>query len=580
MVYFVLTFRASILLWALFASTSSEKIKGRLPDVGIISSFLEQFIRPYINSFRVNKPNQRSKDESKVEKAIRQKIAALKPMLQDSEESDKPKVESENNLTLEGNDETTIIEFLPKAKIKNKKEEKPLLRDVKQEDPFQKNIQKYKQLRQDIKKRLEKEKTATATRKLITRTLDEMIAQMIERQCTWQTVDTTELKNKLFKGPKNARRSMTQLKKLSNDDWMSLRKQYMNFLKFNHGKEDDFMRQFHDFFSNVMNDTLNLSTRYKIRCQLIKVDDNRQALRQNKVVEKNPCDSFKVCSDELREFLTNFYTYVNDTAVSTFRNYAAMYIRDVKSDIEIDKDTVLSTCEKISNTAERKVSKIFRKQVENFTLDENKNKVANIQHIGDFITATTEEVKATLKKNLESELGSMKTKLFATVKDDLAVNLKVDMENLGRLFNDRICTLFVLCNSRNSARRQGNPWTFTPKKTEDIYVKVQLTFDDELKDSLRFGRQRKWQGDMTHRFNKNLAAVEQRRYNNISLTRTTLGSTTKKVIVTKTTNSTKASTTRRHITSTSSTIRPSVLPTKIRLFKAKEETRILGNNHI
>uniref|UniRef100_A0A2A4IZP4 Uncharacterized protein n=1 Tax=Heliothis virescens TaxID=7102 RepID=A0A2A4IZP4_HELVI len=459
-------------------------MKGRLPDVGIISSFLEQFIRPYINSLQINRAYPRTKEETKVEKAIRLKIAALKPMLQDSEEIDKPKMDSENNLTLVGNDETTIIEFLPKKKSKNKKGEKSVLREGKQEDPFQKNINKYKQLRQDIKVRLDKEETAPATKKLIIRTLDEMIAQMIERQCTWQAVDATELKNRLFRGPKNARRSMTQLKKLSNKEWMNLRKHYMDFLKFNHGKEDDFMKQFHDFFSNVMNDTFNLSTRYRVRCQLVKVGDNREVLRENKMVEKNQCDSFKVCSDELKDFLSNFYSYVNDTAVSIFRNYAAMYIRDVKSDTEVDKDIVVSVLENISNKAEKKVRKIFRKKVQNFTLDENKKMGANIQHINDFITATVEEVKVVLKKNLERQLSSMKTKLFTTVKDDLAVNLRVDMDNLGKLFIDRLCALFVICNGRYAARRQENPWTFQPKSTENIYVKVQLTFDDELKDSL------------------------------------------------------------------------------------------------
>lgn len=533
------------LLWTLLiASSNADKIKGRLPDIGIISSFLEQFIRPYIDSIQVNSGSPRAKEETAVDKAIRLKMADLKPMLQDdAQQNDNDKnVETDDKLALEGNDETTIIEFVPKTNLNVKKNKtKESLREGKPEtDPFKKNINKYKQLRRNIIKLLDKEKTASRTKKLITNTLDEMIAQLIESQCTWKHVDPPDLHTHVFRTHKDTHKSLNKLHKLSEKEWKNLRKQYLNFLKFKEGEEDSFMRQFHDFFTNVINDTWNLSQRYKVRCQLVKVGEDtssKQYLRQDKMVEKDQCDSFKVCTEELKDFLANFYTYLNDTSVSVFRNYAAMYVRDVNVDFGLDINVVVSVIDNISNTAERKVNKIFRKQLDKFTLDENKKKGANIQHINDFINTTVEQVKKGLKKNLDAELGAMKTKLFATVKDDLNVNLRVDLNNLGKLFIDRICSFFILCNGKYAARRLEKPWMFRPKETDKIYVKVQLTLDDELKESIaRSGRFPKtWQGkDMTHRFVKHFKN-DDLKYINVSVTRTTMTTTTEYTTVNKNT---------------------------------------------
>ncbi|CAH0694460.1 unnamed protein product [Spodoptera exigua] len=548
-------FTAFLVLCA-FSITSihTEKVLPRsFSDVGIISTFLQKFIKPFIDSIH-GKGKLRNEEESRVEKAIRLKISDLKPFLQDNEENDKKfeaenddikltdkMIETDNNLTLKGSEETTIIEFVPK----NRRSKDNLaygLKEEKQElDPFQNSIKKYKALRHDIEKALDKENCSSSTKALIKRTLDEMIAMLIERQCTWKSVDTTDLQNHIFKQPKNMRKSMRYLEKLSNKQWMSLRKHYLNFLKINSDKEDSFIKQFHDFFSSVINNNWNLG-KYKVRCQLDKIEDDnseKKLYQRQKPVKDTNCDNFRVCTDELKYFFKSYYNYLNETTVSAFKNYAAMYSRDVKSEMEIDKDIVESTLDTISTIAEKKVIKIFRKRLGNFTLDEKKSKKANIDNIKNFIKLTKEKINNMLLQIVDYELSAMKTKLFEDVKADLVVNLKADLDSVETLFTDKVCMFFVLCNGNNfagapSPSRRDYNWVFKSNDVGKIYVKVQLSLDDELKNSLvTFGAQKRRQGkDMTQsslrRFDKPKSfRVEEFRQSNLTATRTTISSTTR-----------------------------------------------------
>ncbi|XP_022822740.1 uncharacterized protein LOC111353795 [Spodoptera litura] len=547
MVYFASRFKVLLLLCALpISSNNIEKISVKgLPNVGIISAFLEQFIKPYIEStHHDNKDKPRTGGESKVDKAIRLKMSKLKPLLEDDQcncdvQADK-KNETENNLTLNGNNETTIIEFVTNNR---RSKDRSSFKENKQElDPFQRNIKRYKALRHIIKQALNKENAANSTKTLITRTLDEMIAMLIERQCTWKSVDTTGLNNHMFKHPKNIRRSMKHLQKLSNKEWMSLRTQYLNFLRFTNDQKNSFIKQFHEFFSSVINNTWDL-TNYRVRCQLIKLEDKPKKVSlgiRNKytVKETTQCDNNNVCvcEDELKYFFKNFHSHLNDTAVGVFKDYTAMYIRDFTGEIEIDKDIVGSTLDTLSKTAVKKVCKIYRTQLENFTLDEEKGKKANLDNINNFIKSTKGEVKTILLQIVDYELNAMKTKLFKTVKDDLVVNLKADLDNMETQYTERLCSLFASCNGKSiagapvAARRvDDNDWKFKPKDVDNVYVKVQLSLDDEFKDSLAsIAKMRRWEGkDLTYRSNRGLPVrLEEFRQSNLSVTRTTLSSTT------------------------------------------------------
>ncbi|CAD0202765.1 unnamed protein product [Chrysodeixis includens] len=545
MIYFVSTLKVQLLIWTLvYGSENSDSIKGRLPDLSVISSFLEQFLKPYIQSVKHNNFSPfRAREETAVDKAIRKKIEGLKPYLNDEEDDEKTVRaslnETDDNLALEGNDETTIIEFVPKANMK------PEIKTYKSKilpkqnttnttnehkDSFRRNIQKYKELRETIKRLLDKEGAESKTKKVITQTLDDMLSQMVERQCTWKPPDKAKLQSPVFRAQKDTHKSLAKLHKLSNQEWNNLRKQYTNFLKFRKHHDDSFMTQFHDFFENMMNDTWFLASNYKIKCQLVKREEDTPqqiVLRQDPTLDKNQCNRFKICSGELKEFLTNFYKYVNDTAVSTFRNYAAMYIRDVNVDFGLDKDIVVTVIENLSNTVEKKVSSLFRKELDKFKLDDNKKKDENIQHINDFLSGVIERSKKALKRSLDRELATMKTKLFVTVKDDLNVNLRVDLDNLQKLFVDRICTVFQLCNGKSSGRRQHGPFSYKTKDTNNIYVKVQLTLDEELKDSIAAtgALVQSWNGtDLTHRVLENLHQ-QARKFLGLNVTRTTISST-------------------------------------------------------
>ncbi|XP_035443592.2 uncharacterized protein LOC118271605 [Spodoptera frugiperda] len=547
MVYFVSGFRVFVLLCALpITLNNAEKISAKdLPNAHIISAFLKQFIKPYMETIHddENKAKLRAERESKVEKAIQLKMTKLKPLLDDLEcnalRQDK-KIETENDLTLNGNKETTIIEFVSKRRSNNRstiKENKQAL------DPFQKNIKRYKALRHKIKQALLKENAASSTKRLIMRTLDEMLAMLIEGQCTWKSVDTTALKKHMFNHPTDMRKSMKHLQKLSNEEWMSLRRQYVDYLRSSTSQENAFIQQFHEFFSSVLNNTWDL-TKYTVQCQLVKLKqqttnkpDNDSLVLRNKIRAKdtNHCDSFSVCvcTDELKYFFTDFHSHLNDTAVGVFKDYGAMYVKDTSADTEIDKDIVQSALDTLSKTAGKKICKIYRKQLQDFKLDEKNGKSANIDNINNFIKSTKDEVKTALLKIVDYELSAMTTKLFKTVKDDLVVNLKTDLDNMETRYSERVCALFASCNGVNiasppvaSRRVDEKHWVYKPKD-DNVYVKVQLSLDDELKDSIAsFRRKRLLDGkDLTRRLNRDIdlpVRIEEFKEGNLSVTRTTL----------------------------------------------------------
>ncbi|CAB3252981.1 unnamed protein product [Arctia plantaginis] len=449
----------------------------------LIADFLQKFIKPFLRSADLNNSPSMNRTvkleiETKILRLIKRKLIELKSLVQDDDEM----IETEDNLTLHGNDETTLIEFLPKTSRRNKNgsEQHIMLKPVTR-DPLKKSINKYKVLREQIKVMLDEEKITDDKKTLILTTLDEIIAKLIESQCTWMP----DKKLSIFRN--DTTESIRKLSNMTKKQWKHLRHRYMDYLTNRKEKENAFMNNFHQFFSSVINDTYNLSERYRIRCQLLQLNSNKiyetkQALREKKVVEKPKCENFKVCTNELREFFIDFYNYLNDTGVSVFKNYASMYIRDVNVELGVDKDVVVSVINSLGNKAERKINKVYKSELQRFNLDPDKNKNSNIKHIRDFIKDVVSMAKNILKAYLVKELGAMKTKLFMTVQEDLAVNLEVDMENLERHYLDMICTSFVLCNGRYSARKSGDGWTFRPRSNSEVFVKVQLSLDEEMKE--------------------------------------------------------------------------------------------------
>lgn len=461
-------------------------------ESNLITNFLQKFIKPFIRttSFGLSETafnsTRKHAKETKITKAIRKKVIELRPLLDD--DTDRRKLDTDDNLTLRGNGETTVIEFLPQTSKKSKDGEKFASKAVYKPDPLKTDINKYKLLREQIEIALEEERISKETKALILNTLDEMLAQLIESQCNWNPTSHS-IDNRLLKAHNDTHDSINKVRGMSKKQWKQLKHQYLDYLNHKRDKENAFMNEFHQFFSSVINDTYNLSNRYKIRCQLVEMqkedkDTVKAALRDKSSDHKTYCDTFQVCSEELKEFLIEFYNYVNDTAVSTFTNYAEMYVRDVNVDFGLDKKVVVTVINNLGSSAEGKVNKIYKKAVKKFTLDPNKLKSTNIKLITTFIKNVVTYVKAAVKDNLIQELGAMKTKLFLTVKEDLVVNLEVDMDNLARHYTDALCSMFSSCNGRTSTRRQAESWSFRPRANSEVFVKVQLSLDDEMKDAV------------------------------------------------------------------------------------------------
>ncbi|KAJ8714876.1 hypothetical protein PYW08_004857 [Mythimna loreyi] len=306
MLYFVTLFRVFLLLWTLLVvPTSSDKNEGS--DAGMVINFIEKIIKPYIDNHNsVNdKPRQRTSDNDKIRteiiQVIRLKVVQLRPMLQDKENHKNTKIEKDRRLNFEGNDETVILEM--PEKIRRTKVKLAVKENKNSSDTFKKKIENYKQIRKHITLLLDKENTSNFTNKLITTTLDEMLDLLIKKQCKWKSVYTGDLTKHL---DKNSRRSMVKLR--------------------NKGKTLDQYR----LACYLQPKNKDAAQNYYFRHDDPKIKPSDTDLHQKNIeMDQNQCGTFIICSDELRNFLKITYNYLNDTAVATFRNYAAMYTRDV-----------------------------------------------------------------------------------------------------------------------------------------------------------------------------------------------------------------------------------------------------------
>lgn len=466
----------------------------------------------------------RTVTETPVNKAIQEKIAELKPFLQDDDD-----ILETDKITLDDSDETTIIEVAPNVKPK-----KGNVRKGKQTNATTNDIDLYKDLREKIKRYLNKETMSAKTRKRILKTVDALIAQILGNQCSWKSSDDFEkiavkMRNHGF-GP------ILKAHNLSKQEWEHFKTQYIELHQDKHIAETlSLFNKFQDLFSRIINDTTTLSKRYKIKCHLVDLNQSEiDTLRKgsNMFREDNhedECRTFKICSEELKSFMIDFYKAINDTAVSTFRNYAAMYSNDVNSDTSREQNYFIALIYNTSNTVESKISKIFVKETAKIELDKGKDKRENINNLMQYVKNTVGHVKKRLMKNLEKYLKSFKARLLMTVKEDITVNLDVELGNLERDFITRICTAFLLCNARYWRRRE-NDVKSNPKLQIDgkkVYVKVQLSVNDKLKDDITRNRNLfftnfdSYKKGIRRVHDRNSAISFSTKINTIQLTRTT-----------------------------------------------------------
>lgn len=485
---------------------------------GITQSVLEKIIKNYIERNQLINDKPRSGEFtilSEIENAIKLKVNELKPMLQDQDHNAKTKIATENNFKRKSMEKyhKTIIDFEPKTS--NKDDTKSASKEIKNmKDTLQETIEYHKQLQQIITT-LQDIKTPSSTKKMITRTLDQVLDTLIERHCRWQSVDT--VMQQVIENQK-AWEPLIGLEVL---------------LRTRDSKSPEYVTNLQGFYKNLLVSAWEILDKHKSRCYLSgKQDPGGEAghtnvtpvyartdiLSSDKTFDKdeqdnNQCNTFIICSNELRDFLKITHSHLNDTVVSTFTDYADTY-----NNTESVKDIVNSVIENLRKSAETKVNEVFLNELGHFYLDKNKNKAANIKHIKNFITATTGQIKGNLSQFVDDKLTSPQIELFTKIKDDLVLNLRIDNDNLSQQITHKICDFFVLCNGVNPYGRR--PFNIPEAMSADgigDHVKLRVSLDDSMKNYvLRVGEERlnSWQGGKNDRVGKIVVdAVGQKIYN-------------------------------------------------------------------
>ncbi|CAH4030205.1 unnamed protein product [Pieris brassicae] len=389
-------------------------------------SVIHNRLKPAANSTHINKVA----EETEVEKAINNKIEELKSYLQDED------IVNATNEFFQ--DQTKIVELISKDKHN--------LRDKKYQS---KHNAKYMRLRKKIDRALKKELISDKAHDLVIKTLDNLIGKLVGSQCNWKNKGTQI-------------HTPNMLNDLWNKEWKRLKNNYLQKLKVNDEKQIGELTSFFDglytFFSFIIKDMGLLSNMYKIKCKYMdkpiyrKLEDFE--CDSDSDVHNNDCKRFVICSKELKNFMLDFYNFINDTTVSVIRNYAEMYVRD--TDNFSEKPTIVSSINTTSIKMEKAVVDIFIKNTKAFKLDSKQSKEGNIKYLSNYVRATISEIKTIATSYLRNELKDTKAKLSTGIKDDLNISLKVDLENLQREVLGRICFVFRFCNGKYTGRRNGD----------------------------------------------------------------------------------------------------------------------------
>ncbi|KAI5636598.1 hypothetical protein NE865_10714 [Phthorimaea operculella] len=488
-----------------------------LKDDILLTNFIHKYVEPFVNaepesdlilrSANSKKlVNQRNDAEYKeIIEYIVKKVEEFKPLLQDDTFADenrlqarvdeKLNLEGSDKLALQGDDETTIIEFIPKLRTDTKMDKDAKLIETKAKD-FQDNLQKYKKLRSKIRKALKREDISKKTKNLITNTLDKMIAQMIAHSCTWK--NGIKLRGLM----ENENQNSANIVKSWNEMWHKLKHQFKsaNLTKKLDAEshKDLFLRKFQDLVSVMTSDLNTMVSKYKVECQLKSLDskndtntsvngenrpqNEKRYLRGNEDIKSgkahvrgiSSCRDFKICSEELTDFLLDFYINLNETTASTFNNYASMFLRDVNDDAFHEKERVVGLIKATSEATQKKIEIVFKKQLRKMKLDPNHTQNVNIQALNTFITNATRRVKKSAHKQIQLGLTSVRGKLMINIQKDVDVNLEYDLGKLEKQVKGKICELFVTCNGRVYSRKAD----YVSNNKNNVYVKVQLNLRD------------------------------------------------------------------------------------------------------
>ncbi|CAH0720492.1 unnamed protein product, partial [Brenthis ino] len=434
------------------------EIKGHLSDPLTLYNIFKQYVKPALTFSSIENTGLQTKRNLDIDRVIRAKIVELQERLQDYD------VKALNNVLLEGKDDTTIIEFLPKmgaTRSGNLTHKDYKLRN---------NLKKYKKLREKIDKALLKESVSHKTKQLVSKTLDDMIRKMLGNQCQWKTNVRTEKTREPHSIADRWNKGVHKIKNLL----------LKFFSKNKNARRDDIssaMDSIQVLLNSVADDIDIISKRYKIQCEFIPKHTN--ALRNKwdgADIEEGKCADLVICSGELNEFMHRFYRALNDTATNVIRNYIEMYMRDVASDRN-EKRKIIKQLKKLADNLEVKVQEIFVTETQKLRLDENKRTEENLNHLSHYVRHSIRNVKSLANDVIKTKLYKSTDKVTAVIIDDIKVNMDIDLGNLEREFVTKICSMFHICNGKNMARRRN----FENNKN-NLYVQVEVSFDDDMVD--------------------------------------------------------------------------------------------------
>lgn len=457
-----------VLCTGLFTSIEGVSNGNVIEDsTSLIAEFVQNFMKPYIeahsgkvespyqkgfqiSSYQQSAPENKSTYSSSIKSAIKDVVDDLQPYLQDDEHDYHKYLE---------NDETTIIEFLPKSE----RHRSPS--SLQENLP---NIYRYEKMKSDIKQALEKENVSDKTKLMVTKTLDELIAQVLSNKCNSRSGNDSFVLRSSQPG-------------ITSKEWDDMKTQYLKFLnrkQENSSRALHVFNDFHYFFSKVINETQSMSGRSRFKCQVI----NDGPTYEKRSIDA--CFDFKVCSTELKDFLQRIYDSFNETVVNVFTNYAAMYIKDVSAGEH--GDTVSDVLQKAAKVVEQRVAKVYTRELPKFQLDQNRTQIGNIRFLRSHVKYTMKHLLKYLNKNMHTDLAPIKTKLLEIIQKDIRKNLNVELGNQETELKQSICTVFMTCNGRVTGNRRslsGNRGVrmINPKS---IYVKLKISVDDKQSDDV------------------------------------------------------------------------------------------------
>ncbi|CAG4987430.1 unnamed protein product [Parnassius apollo] len=481
--------------------TNTVKVnkEGIFTDPSLITVLLEKILRlgqESLNddeiSFKFNKGTRFKCRRPYLEEIVRTKLIELRPYLQDDsfDESNQ-----ENNLTLKGNDETTIIEFVP--------DDKDNFRDK----PFKKDIKNYNNLRKRIHKALLTESVSDETIDLVIQTLDDMIASMIENQCSWKYDSGKE---KILRGSSNNIMNFSEIPETWNIEWKKIKEKYLDLFNNNTSMPPDslsrgvrsLLEKIPSFFSKILKNGEMLTKQYNFKCQKgnrdsenvvnsllpgVKKDTRKLLGLHNKfsniVTHRNSLvcrKDIQICTEELKRFLLYIYKYINSVTAKVLNDYIEMYKIEVNTEGKsYNKGTVLRLRE-VNHEIGNLVCNTFTEKIRRLKIDKGIISNPSTKSLKFFIKDIVDNVKLHTNKSLHKKFDSRNSKLKENIIRDIEVNMKIELERLVNELYKTICTTFKTCNSRYIVKnsRRGH------SDRNSVYVKVHLTSDDELKNDL------------------------------------------------------------------------------------------------